>query len=372
MHRLQYFLIGLNFTLSTGRAEIFPPPPPPPVVPTPPPVYVPVPLKFADMSGLPKNLSETGLFADIVAKTIATEVHSYSPQYPLWSDGAKKERWIYLPPGTVINTKDMDRWIFPVGTKFWKEFSFEGKRVETRFFVKVSEGDDLMDWRFSTYQWNEEETEAFRVGATGTETSASLPGSSKTHTLPSLLECASCHRKGGDPILGFDVLQLSSDRDPGAPHAEPLKTGQLLLKSLNAQKKLSHPPKHDVRIPTNDPKTRAALGYLHGNCGHCHNPEGFAAPSLFFNRFEYSNRSAKETAAFETGVNKPTVFLHVPGNLPLHSSFRIKKGSASQSAVVALMQNREGMPIPQMPPIGTQIIDEEAIRLIKSWIRGLR
>src|SRR5512141_1865735 len=45
----------------------------------------------------PKNLSETGLYSDISTKTIAATNLMFSPQYPLWSDGARKKRWIYLP-----------------------------------------------------------------------------------------------------------------------------------------------------------------------------------------------------------------------------------------------------------------------------------
>ena len=49
---------------------------------------------------LPERLSETGLYA---AGTVAAGggepapgVLAYTPQYPLWSDGAAKRRWLYL------------------------------------------------------------------------------------------------------------------------------------------------------------------------------------------------------------------------------------------------------------------------------------
>src|ERR1043165_6412078 len=57
---------------------------------------------------------------------------SFSPQYPLWSDGAHKRRWIYLPPGTAIDASRLDAWEFPIGTRLWKEFSLGGP-IETRF-----------------------------------------------------------------------------------------------------------------------------------------------------------------------------------------------------------------------------------------------
>ena len=51
---------------------------------------------------LPASLAETGLYADGQVGRIAPGVRAFSPQYPLWSDGAVKRRWIWLPPGTMI------------------------------------------------------------------------------------------------------------------------------------------------------------------------------------------------------------------------------------------------------------------------------
>ena len=65
----------------------------------------------------PANLSETGLYSDIATKTIASTNLMFSPQYPLWSDGAKKKRWIYLPPKKSVDAKRVDDWVFPIGTK---------------------------------------------------------------------------------------------------------------------------------------------------------------------------------------------------------------------------------------------------------------
>src|SRR5262245_17394980 len=66
---------------------------------------------------LPERLSQTGLYASAATEPIATDVLSFRPQFELWSDGARKRRWIRLPPETRIDTSDMDAWQFPVGTK---------------------------------------------------------------------------------------------------------------------------------------------------------------------------------------------------------------------------------------------------------------
>ena len=82
------------------------------------------------------------------------ETFRFSPQYPLWSDGAAKSRWLHIPKGRFIDGSDPDVWKFPVGTKLWKEFAF-GARAETRFIERTRSG-----WQFATYVWNDDESEA--------------------------------------------------------------------------------------------------------------------------------------------------------------------------------------------------------------------
>jgi hypothetical protein len=62
---------------------------------------------------------QTGLYADTAAGTLAPGVSAFTPQFALWSDASTKQRWLYLPPDSKIDTTDMDNWVYPVGTKFW-------------------------------------------------------------------------------------------------------------------------------------------------------------------------------------------------------------------------------------------------------------
>jgi len=78
----------------------------------------------------PPRLSETGLYDSSGA--IDPRNFPFIPQYPLWSDGAEKVRWVRLPAGEKIDISDIDAWRFPAGTKFWKQFSWGGRKVETR------------------------------------------------------------------------------------------------------------------------------------------------------------------------------------------------------------------------------------------------
>src|SRR6185312_2276089 len=99
---------------------------------------------------MPQDLECTGFYSDWASKTISADARPYTPGIEFWSDGAAKQRFIYLPPSTQIDTTDMDEWIFPVGTKVWKEFRLGGKQIETRLFWKIS----ASQWTWTTYEWS--------------------------------------------------------------------------------------------------------------------------------------------------------------------------------------------------------------------------
>src|SRR5262245_49773858 len=90
-------------------------------------------------ASLPQHLRDTGLYARATGDDLAGDVLPFTPQYALWSDGAEKRRWIRLPPGGRIDARDPDHWVFPVGTRLWKEFSL-GRRLETRMLERTRSG----------------------------------------------------------------------------------------------------------------------------------------------------------------------------------------------------------------------------------------
>src|SRR5690606_22937362 len=94
----------------------------------------------------PQLLSETGLYAALADGTLNPGVMPYEVQYPLWSDGSDKRRYLQLPAGARIDTASMDNWVLPVGTTAWKEFVRDGVRVETRMLRKQAQG-----WQFVAY-----------------------------------------------------------------------------------------------------------------------------------------------------------------------------------------------------------------------------
>lgn len=315
-----------------------------------------------DPGAAPQRLSETGLY---VHGTLAIDPTNrpYSPQYALWSDGAGKARWVFLPAGTTIDVNDVDAWDFPVGTKFWKEFAFNGRKVETRFLWKATEA----AWVFASYAWNAAQTDATLVPEAGMRNVAEVAPNAR-HGIPSTADCRACHDAARTEILGFNALQLSTDRDPNAPHAEPLEPGMVTLRTLIEEGRLS-PARTDLlseppRIPATDPLTRSALGYLSANCGHCHNAEGQLASVGLFLKHTAGTSGWRETPAARSAIGRPSTW-QVPG-APDGATQIIARGTPDLSALLQRMRSRR--PSSQMPPLGTVTPDRDAIALIESWI----
>lgn len=119
----------------------------------------------------------------------------YSPQYPLWSDGAAKKRWVYLPPGATIDASDAGNWPFPVGTKFWKELF--SKRVETRIIERPHPG----KWSHQTLP-GMTTRRTLLVGANGSRNHCEIAEGIK-HDIPGVNDCKVCHEGDNrDVILG--------------------------------------------------------------------------------------------------------------------------------------------------------------------------
>ena len=163
----------------------------------------------------PQTLQETGLYADFATLRVDPGHLAFAPQYPLWTDGAAKRRWISLPPGTAIDASDPDAWVFPAGTRLWKEFSFAGQRVETRYMERKRDG----QWLYAAYAWSPDGREATLAPERG-KRNAYRARRRSAHTIPGVSDCKACHQGGRSEVLGFSALQLSPERDPNALHAE--------------------------------------------------------------------------------------------------------------------------------------------------------
>ena len=315
-------------------------------------------------AGPPLRLADTGLYADPATLTIRAGVLPFTPQYPLWTDGAAKRRWIALPPGAAIDASDARAWRFPVGTKLWKEFSF-GRRVETRYLERTRAG-----WIYATYLWNEAGTEA-RLAPDGGLRGAHVDAANGVrHDVPGVEDCKACHEAGPSRVLGFTLLQLSPDRDPLAPGAVAPEPGSVDLASLAARGLVRRLPARHLdappRIAARSPRERAALGYLAGNCAACHNASGpLASLGLSFEA-PLAGATRPVPGARETAVGVESRYRPAGAEGP---ALRVVPGDPAASVLVQRMSSRHAAA--RMPPLGTSAVDEEAVRLVADWIREL-
>jgi hypothetical protein len=283
-------------------------------------------------------LSPAGTRAD--APPARAERLPYAPQYPLWSDGATKRRWIELPVGTTIDAARPDAWQFPTGTRFFKEFAVEGRRVETRVMERLPDG----TWGYRTYVWNADGTDAMLAPERGIPDLPVRGAVDGRYTIPSVADCRTCHEGAPVPVLGFSALQLSPDRDPLAPHADhdnPTDLRVLVERGLLSnlpRRLLDSPPK----IAGASPLERAALGYLHGNCAHCHSAPGESEHSV------------------PVGLTLAQTTDGAP---------RIRPGIADLSVLLRRMRSREA--VLQMPPLGSAEPDAAALALLARWVAAM-
>jgi hypothetical protein len=302
----------------------------------------------------PSRLSQTGLFQSVASDgslVLASGVQEYQPLYPLWADGASKDRWIYLPPGTRIDTSSQDHWKFPVGTKFWKEFSLNGQRLETRLLWIYGPGPN--DYLPVSYWWNP---------ASGINNDAQLADATlgeqdingTTHDIPSQQDCHTCHDSLEEHVLGFGAIELN--------HALP---GVNINTLIAAGTLTNDPTLAELAIP-GDGTAQAALGYLHANCGICHNatPGGSGVPTSppMLLRLSVGTAAVAQTSTYQTAVGVPTsAFTSWP--------YRIAGQDPADSAIAQAMSARGDRT--QMPPLATKEVDTTAVAAITAWIDEL-
>jgi hypothetical protein len=228
----------------------------------------------------------------------------FTPRYPLWSDGMEKRRWLHLPAGTAIDKSNPDAWELPRGTRAWKEFRRDGAPVETRLIERLADG----SWRYLTYAWNAQGTEATLAPEEG------IP----ERGIPSRADCLACHEGAPVPILGYSAVQLSTE------------------------------------LP-------AALGYLHGNCGHCHNDSALPALDLVLAQ-QASNPAASAARTYASLIGRSSRFRPHGAADPQ----RVVPGHPEKSVLVSRMKSSD--PLTRMPPLGVSVVDAEGLALITHWI----
>ena len=296
----------------------------------------------------PRTLEDYGFFTDAARQVPGVGVTPYAIKTPLWSDGADKLRFLYLPQGTQLTAEGDGLLKFPVGAAIIKTFTFgqgpERRLIETRVLLHRADG-----WTALPYRWNAEQSEA-TLALTGGRVDLVTPaGEAIAYAIPNKNQCKTCHGKDGAVIpIGPKARNLSGEW-----------LGQMTRAGL-----LDHVPEGADSLPdwaghATGPAAPLARAYLDVNCAHCHQPGGAASNSGLDLRWEQDDAHA-------LGIMKRPV---AAGRGAGGHEFAILPGAPGDSILLYRMENAEaGI---AMPELGKASIDRDGAAVVRRWIRGM-
>jgi uncharacterized repeat protein (TIGR03806 family) len=317
-----------------------------------------------DIPEPPALLSLTGAFTNLTTLSPSLSLIPYTPIQGFWSDGAEKQRWIAIPndgtpnsPGERLAYSETGEWAFPNGTVLVKHFSFGGLRVETRFFVRGSDG----VWFGFTYRWREDQSEADLLPGEAFESTLELsPDDSLVWHFPSRAECTTCHNAAAGYVLGLKARHLNG---PQLYPATGRSANQLV--TLNRLGFL-FPPLDESRLPGiltaknledgTATLERRARSYLDMNCSNCHRAGG-TAPTVFDLRLPIA-------PFFQNLIGVPAA-----NPLGLENGVLLQAGDESRSLLYHRLAAADE--ILAMPPLAKTRVDEAALSIVTAWIRSL-
>jgi hypothetical protein len=304
---------------------------------------------LADLQAEPPPLiSMTGCFAE---QTLSADAIPYTVRSPLWSDAAVKDRYLVLPPATRVHVEDDSAWSFPLGAVLIKNFSVELAGgltlIETRFMVH----DGPAHWRFFTYRWRADGSDAELLDALVSVDLELADGSSLRYDFPDVEGCDACH---GQLALGPRTEQL----DLEVAYAGDVQNQLDALARLDVfDRELDDRPE-PLPMPHDEtrPLEQRARSYLHANCAHCHRPGGWAPQAM--------NLDLRMTTPLSQTHACDRVQISPVGPLDR----RITAGQPERSAIYTRTQRLdEG----RMAPIGSHRVDPLVEVTVGAWIEQL-
>jgi uncharacterized repeat protein (TIGR03806 family) len=308
------------------------------------------PTKKADgTTAFPSKLSETGCFSPTDLHNVAEGVIAYQINSPLWADGATKRRWFALPDGTTMTRSGPDDISLPPGSVLLKEFSMQGRVLETRVLARRLDG----VWGAGTYRWNTQQTDAELV--LGDWQTEQIGGSQWTYFGPA--GCMLCHSTSKGTDLGIRDGQFN--KDIAADNTGLMVNQEAALERLGLLDKAATPLATGgtlVSIDSTASLNKRARSYLDVNCASCHSKGGRA-----FMGFDMSiDKSFQEMGLCNAAP--------AHGDLGAVDARFIVPGTPARSVLSlrmhALDRNR-------MPRFGSSKVDAAAVAVIDAWISAM-
>lgn len=312
----------------------------------------------------PGLLSELGVFSDLPTRTPRPGLVPYEVNSPFWSDEAEKTRWFALPgtDSTMVFRRD-EPWTFPVGSVWVKHFNRPDRKppltpipLETRVLVMTTNGMTGV-----SYRWREDGSEADLVPATGAAGSyfsfyydeqGNQTIVARGWRFPSRQECLACHTRAVGGPAGFGTAQLN----------RTVRDGTRFLSQIDLWAEAGYFAKlpetgylQPAEVAIDDesqPVEKRVRSYLASNCSQCHRPGGVL-------RAQWDARSSIPLDAMGlVGVDESVPIGNVTSQL-------ITPGDLSKS----MLFKRIAEPgVAHMPPLGSALLNTNAIVLMARWI----
>lgn len=311
----------------------------------------------------PRLLSEFGFFDDMATRKPAARVLPFAPVTALYSDGAVKERLVYVPEGKTATYVADEAFEFPAGSALVKTFAFPAGQglsvIETRVMLKHEEG-----WQAWAYLWNEDGTDAeLKIAGAKVEVDTVDPQGqpvSFTYAVPNRNQCKGCHAVSGEIVpLGPKARNLNAAYAYADGEANQLQRWREegILEALPDLWTVDAVP--DWRDET-APVDARARAWLDVNCAHCHRREGPASNSGLYLTWG-------EPYGPSLGINKRPV---AAGRGSGDRQFDIRPGDPDGSILLYRVESTE--PGVMMPELGRTLEDREAAHLLREWIASLK
>lgn len=323
---------------------------------------------------MPATLSLTGVFSNTAAMIPQATLIPYSPNVPLWSDGAQKVRYLSVPhsgaaltPGQQISFAPTFTWSFPAGTIFVKTFELATnqsdpaalRRLETRLLVRDTNGAVYG----VTYKWRADNSDADLLTGSLTEP---IPIQTPSGVItqmwyyPSPSDCLQCHTAPANYVLGLNTRQLNGNLTyPNGVTDNQLRTLNRVGLFYPAIDSSSIPNLEQLSAVTNAAASleQRARSYLDANCAQCHVQPGGSGPT-FDARYDIP-------LAQQNITNTPAV----KGNFGYDNVDIVRAHDIWRSSLYDRMNSLD--PAIKMPSLARNLIDSNAVALMAQWINSL-
>jgi uncharacterized repeat protein (TIGR03806 family) len=311
------------------------------------------------------TLSEYNFFeGNIANQEPVYGVLPYDLITPLFSDYAKKKRFIWMPEG-VKATYNGDHNIFDFadGAVMIKTFyyddvlpNFTKKILETRLIIKKND-----TYVFANYIWNDDQTEAV-LNNNGRFVDVTIEKDGApydiNYRIPSEVECFTCHKSVNQTVI------------PIGPKPQHLNKNFAYQNGIKNQiQKWIDMGYLDANIPSNITTvvnwedesadlTLRARSYLDINCAHCHSDGAHCDYRPIRLAFEETEDPTNAGICVNPDEQIDNALIHI-----------VVPGRFDRSVLWFRLDSTE--PQYRMPLMGRSVKHEEGLALIETWINSL-